>query len=121
CEQNEYSVICCTHSSFLKSFYNRIRFPLIIEHAFKYEPEDPLPVNFYFANHDKLEVANVLKLLDSLDQKNQKAKLFKALEITAPVLPIPIYWHNRDGVVLGINEHCLKAIGTSREIIGKTP
>ncbi len=52
---------------------------------------------------------------------NHACKIFEALEIVEPILPTPFYWMDADGVVLGINELCLKAIGSSREIIGKKP
>lgn len=123
CELRGFSIIGCTHNNFLKSFFRRIKFPLLHEHAFKYEESDIMPVNFYFADQDKLEVSKMVQALESLgknSKKNQK-RVFEALEIAAPLLPVPLYWHGRDGVLLGINEHCLKAIGTSRDIIGKTP
>ena len=49
------------------------------------------------------------------------SQIITALEIAAPILPTPVYWLSKDGVVLGINEHCLKAIGATPDIIGKTP
>lgn len=58
-------------------------------------------------------------------QKNQNQNQFSvldALKIVAPILPIPVYWHDRDSRVLGINDLCLKGMGTTAEnVIGKTP
>ena len=123
CEDNQSSAFTCTHNGYLKSFYRKIQFPLKVEHAFKYELQDPLPVNFYFADYEKSEVVEIRKKLEYLenDLSNNAAKIFKALETVEPILPTPFYWMDKDGVVLGINELCLKAIGTTREIIGKKP
>jgi len=45
-----------------------------------------------------------------------------ALEIVSPILPLPVYWHDRQGHVLGINELCLKGMGTTLDkVLGKTP
>jgi PAS domain S-box-containing protein len=49
------------------------------------------------------------------------ASVLKALELVAEILPTPVYWHDNTGVVLGINEQCLEAIGASRKIVGKRP
>lgn len=122
CDKHDLSVFTCTHNAYLKYFYGQIEFPLKVEHAFKYEEQDPMPVNFYYASHEKDEVNDIvgnLKYLTKLSTK--KFNILELLDIVAPVLPVPVYWHDINGVVLGINEHCLKAIGTSREIIGKTP
>ncbi len=63
---------------------------------------------------------------DILETRNDKLNqnsisVFKALEIVAPILPTPVYWHDINGIVLGINERCIKAIGANMDIIGKTP
>lgn len=49
--------------------------------------------------------------------------MLKALELVAPILPTPIYWHDVKGVVLGVNEHCVIGMGakSANDIIGKTP
>lgn len=123
CEQKGYSPLTCTSDGFLKFFYKKIEFPMLMEHAFKYEPSDPLAVNFYFADHAKREVLNIINILERVDKgsNTNSTKIFKALEIAAPVLPVPVYWHDKHGVLLGINEHGLKGMGTSRQIVGKTP
>lgn len=123
CEQIKCSVLCCTHDSFLKYFFGRIEFPLKMAQAFKYEPNDSLPVNFYMADHEKNEIANIINILEISETAPKTASIgiLKALEIAAEHLPLPVYWQDREGVVLGINELGLKGMGTSREIIGKTP
>ncbi|MCD6026768.1 MAG: hypothetical protein K0R08_1287 [Solimicrobium sp.] len=55
------------------------------------------------------------------DVSNNARDIFKALQTVESILPTPFYWMSPDGVVLGINELCLKAMGTTREIIGKKP
>lgn len=123
CDERKYSVISCTRNSFFRSFFRRIGLPLKMGQAFKYEPQDHAPVDFYLADHAKMEVAKIINSLERLDKRHraQTTEIFKALEIAAPLLPNPVYWQDRQGVVLGINDHCLEAMGTSREIIGKTP
>lgn len=123
CNENNCSVLAFTHNGYLKSLFRKIEFPLKMEQAFKYEPQDPSPVNFYFAAYAKSEVSEVFKKLEYLesDISNNARTLFKALQTVEPILPTPFYWMNSEGVVLGINELCLKAIGTTREIIGRKP
>lgn len=52
-----------------------------------------------------------------------KTSLFKQLEEIAPMIPAPIYWLNRDCIVLGGNQECLDAVGASglEDVVGKTP
>jgi len=123
CQANNLSVICCTHNGYLKNIFKRIGFPLIVEHAFKYEAIDPLPVNLYVADYLK-DVPHMVYALECLDGdlSPNSSKIFKALELVAPVLPVSTYWHDTDGVVLGVNEHCLNRIGSSyQNIVGKSP
>jgi PAS domain S-box-containing protein len=123
CEKQHFSIFTCTHNGYLKYFYEQVEFPLIKEQAFKYEPQDSMPVNFYFANYKNDEVNTMVGNLKyfSRNTASKKYNLFELLHIVAPVLPVPVYWHDTAGVLLGINEQCLKAIGTSREIVGKSP
>ncbi len=123
CEQNHYPIFACTHNGYLKSLFKRIEFPIKKEFAFKYEPQDVSAVNFYYADYKKGEVKDTLQKLEYLenDVSNNARSLFKALQTVEPILPTPFYWMDTQGVVLGINELCLKAIGTTREIIGKKP
>lgn len=123
CEENRYSTITCTHNNYLKALYKKIGFPVKKEHAFKYEEQDPSPVNFYFADYEKSEIHKIVKNLEHLesDLNSNATRIFKALETVEPILPTPFYWMDVNGVVLGINDLCLQAIGTTREIIGKKP
>ncbi|HMT02812.1 MAG TPA: PAS domain-containing sensor histidine kinase [Burkholderiales bacterium] len=66
-------------------------------------------------------MTDILETIDDKPNQNSMSVL-KALEIVAPILPTPVYWHDVNGVVLGVNEHCLKGMGTIREeVIGRTP
>ena len=123
CEENQYHVIAFTANGYLKTLCKKISFPLKQEQAFKYEPHDPSAVNFYFADYKKTEVRETLKNLEYLenDISNNARSIFKALQTVESILPTPIYWMDSQGVVLGINELGLKAMGTTREIIGKKP
>lgn len=48
--------------------------------------------------------------------------MLDAIEIVAPLLPVPIYWHDCDGRVLGVNTLCLAGMGKPLgEVLGKTP
>ncbi len=123
CEEQHYSIIACTHNGYLKALFKKIGLPLKKEHAFKYEEHDTSAVNFYFADYNKGEVAEATKKLEDLTSNlsGNAAKIFRALETVESILPTPFYWMDANGVVLGINDLCLKAIGSSREIIGKKP
>lgn len=123
CQANQLSVICNTHNGYLKNMFKRIGFPLVMEHAFKYEPADPMPVNLYVADSKKHipDMVYALECLDG-DLSPNSYKIFKALELVAPILPVSTYWHDVNGVVLGVNEHCLNRIGSSyQDIVGKSP
>ncbi len=126
CEDHQYSV-CATpnfsYNGYIVKLLKEIGWPLKMEIAFKYEEQDPGPVNFNFADYAKSEVKNVILNLASYQVgiNPNNAKILDALEIVAPILPTPVYWHDTKGIVLGMNAHCLKAIGATRDIIGKTP
>jgi PAS domain-containing protein len=126
CERHQHSLMAFVSNSYLKSLLKDIEFPLIVEHAFKYEPQDPSPVNFYFASYDKAEVANMikhLKLSQKISNLDGNSAIFNALNLAAQLIPIPVYWHDITGVVLGLNEYCINGMGakTKGDIIGKTP
>ncbi len=72
---------------------------------------------------DVAEIKNVLKELKETKSKEhvEKMDILDALEMVSPVLPTMVYWHDLDGVVLGANDICLKEIGETRDIIGKSP
>ena len=123
CQEHQYHALAFTHNGYLKALFKKIEFPLNKEQAFKYESQDSSPVNFYFADYKKSEVNEVQKKLEYLenDLSNNARSIFKALHIVEQILPTPFYWMNAQGVVLGINELCLRAIGATRDIIGKQP
>jgi len=123
CQENQFHLLAFTHNGYLKSFFKRMAFPMKKERAFKFESQTEKAVNFYFANFKKSEVGETLKRLEDLDNDlgNGSTSIIKALRTVEPILPTPFYWMSDQGVVLGINELCLKAMGTTREIIGKTP
>lgn len=79
CEINHYNVFACTHDAYLKSFYNRIKFPLKLEGAFKYKSADEMPVDFYFASYQQEEVKTIISKLepatyDAKDHFDQELK-----------------------------------------------
>ena len=125
CQRNKFSVFGCLSNTYIKSLFHRIKFNPKIEQAFRYEETDPTPVSLYLIDFKKSEfdaiVENLRKSVNYADSKNHISVL-DALEIVAPILPVPVYWHDRNGHVLGINELCLKGMGiTSEDVIGKTP
>lgn len=126
CENSQYSICTTTSNEYLIAMLKKIHFPLKAERAFKYEEQDSAPVNFYFADYRKSEIKNVISNLKShIDQKEAKTNsisIFSALEIVSSIIPTSLYWHDTAGAVLGLNSHCLKEIGRTRdEVIGKTP
>ena len=48
--------------------------------------------------------------------------MFRQLEVLALMLPIPLYWLDMEGVILGVNDAALKAIGCKsiNDILGRT-
>jgi len=123
CQKNQFHLLTFTHNGYLKFFFRKIAFPMKREHAFNYEPQVDKAVNFYFADFKKLEVDETLKKLEDLENESGTGSggIFKALQTVEAILPTPFYWMSPQGVVLGINELMLKAMGTTREIIGKKP
>lgn len=123
CDENKYSFCAFASNAHITGVLVRMGCPLILEYAFKYEEQDPVPVNFYFADYLQAETKKVLLHTKSQEKKSNSndTRIFDILEIVAPILPTIIYWHDTNGVVLGVNAHCLKAIGATRDIIGKTP
>jgi PAS domain S-box-containing protein len=120
CQANKYSVFGCVSHERIKRLFTKINVPLKIESGFKYEDTDLTPVNFYFVDYNKGELKTVINNLEN--SKLNTIDILKLLEIVAPIIPTPLYWMDRDGVVIGINGQCLNAMGTTREnIIGKTP
>lgn len=60
CEDNQYSILGASNYDYIIALFKDIGFPLKIEHAFKYEEHDSLPVNFYFADYAKSQVKKLL-------------------------------------------------------------
>ncbi|MET3105355.1 signal transduction histidine kinase/GNAT superfamily N-acetyltransferase [Oxalobacteraceae bacterium GrIS 1.18] len=123
CQHLRYSVLTSTTNSYLKLLFKKIEFPLKAEHAFKYEAHDQSAVHFYFADYQTGEVNDTLQKLEFLesDISNNAKNILQALHIAESIIPTPFYWMDSEGVVLGINDLALKAMGTTREIIGKKP
>lgn len=79
CEINHYNTFACTQEAYLKSFYNRIKFPLQLENAFKHQSLDEKTVDFYFANFEKEEIKTIISqlelgTLDARDHYEQELK-----------------------------------------------
>lgn len=69
CEDNKYSVLGTSHHGYIVRLFEKIGFPLKKEYAFKYEENDPLKANFYFADYAKSEIKNMILNLEE-DIKN---------------------------------------------------
>jgi PAS domain S-box-containing protein len=125
CQENHYSICGASSNAYIIKLFKDIHFPLKMELAFKYEEDDPAPVNFYFADDNHSEIETMIARLESYDsgKNNNNSKIFEALELVAPILPTLVYWHDTQGVVLGLNALCLKGMGVSKkeEVLGKTP
>jgi len=65
CEENKYSVFGTSNHQYIIDLFKRIGYPLKIENAFKYEEQDPSPVNLYFADYTKAEVKNMILKLET--------------------------------------------------------
>jgi PAS domain S-box-containing protein len=128
CQKNKFSVFggLDLNNSAIKSLFTKVNLSAKVGQAFKYEASDPLPINFYMLNYAQNEYNKIienLKISLELHLKPRPYSIMQALELVAPILPAPVYWHDREGAVLGLNDSCLKVMGAlSREdIIGKTP
>lgn len=126
CQKEQASVFGSATNPYVKSLLRRIEWPLKQEQAFKFEESDSASVNFYLADYKNGEVDNIierLKFLGRSRKADQHISILDALSMVAPIFPAPVYWHDVNGVVLGLNEHCLKGMGVSSSdaVIGKTP
>lgn len=120
----EKSVFGCLSNSIIKGLFKQIELPLKMQNAFKYEDHDYKPVNFYYIDYKKNEYEIVLNNLKNLLPQSYLSypSIFEMLEVLSLVMPIPMYWHDVNGKLLGINKHCLEGMGTTREkVIYKTP
>ncbi|MBP9742826.1 MAG: hypothetical protein KBD37_05660 [Burkholderiales bacterium] len=57
-----------------------------------------------------LKIIKNLKKLVMPSLTPKRHSIIEALELVAPMLPAPVYWHDKAGVVLGINELYLEGI-----------
>lgn len=123
CHEEKYNVIVCPVDGYINLLLKKISFPIKQEYAFKYEDHDGSFVHFYLAHWAKNEIELVIKNLEYVDNDlNKKThNIFRALQTVEPILPTPFYWMDKQGVVLGINDLCLKSTRNTREIIGKNP
>lgn len=125
-QKNKSSAFGSVSNPYVKNLIRLIEWPCKVENAFKFEEQDPLPVNFYLAEYKNGEINNIVNRLNLLENSqliNNHITILDALNLVAPILPTPIYWHDINGAVLGLNDSCLQTMGApSREsIIGKTP
>lgn len=124
CKKNRYSVMAFSNNYLVNLIFKRIEFPLSMEAAFKYDSMDLTPVNFYFATYQHGDITKILNNISQLkapDVKNTQSFL-EALDVVAQILPTQIYWQDRNGKVLGANEHTIKSMGATRDrIMGHTP
>jgi hypothetical protein len=65
CEENKYSVFGASNHKCIINLFYKIGYPLKIENAFKYEEQDPFPVNLYFADYAKSEIKNMILTLET--------------------------------------------------------
>lgn len=125
CQRNKFSVFTCIGNVYIKSLFQRIKLPPKIDQTFKYEETDPTSVSLYLIDYQKGDfdhiIENIRANINFAHTHNYSA-VIDALEIVAPLLPLPVYWHDRQGHVLGINELCLQGMGTTLDkVLGKSP
>jgi hypothetical protein len=65
CEDNKYSVFGTSNHEYIIKLFKKIGYPLKMENAFKYEEQDPSPVNLYFADYAKSEIRNMILILET--------------------------------------------------------
>lgn len=123
-QKEKASVFGTASNGYIQSVLRRIEWPCKQESAFKFEESDPTSVNFYLADYKNGEIANIIHNIKLLEKKhNQKnLSILDALNMIAPIFPVPMYWHDTKGVVLGANIQCLNGMGKmAEEVLGKTP
>ena len=123
CQRNRYSVFGGVANQYIKNLFQRVKLLPRVAHAFKYEESDSCPVSFYFIDYEKGEFKPIIaNLRDTLCPTKSIQSVIEALEIVAPLLPVPAYWMDTQGQVLGANDLCLKGMGADRsQVIGKKP
>lgn len=124
CAEEKAAVFGSASNGYVKSVLRHIEWPCKKEEAFKFEETDPAAVNFYLANTKNGEIENMIKNIKSLKETRHRKtfNILDALNLVAPIFPVPMYWHDTKGVVLGINAQALKGMDKSlEEVLGKTP
>lgn len=109
----------CTSHLCLRRLFQQIEFKPLLARAFKYAETDPEPVDVYYGSPRELK-----QLCKRLRATLASSKdILTALELVANTIPTPLYWHDTEGRVLGLNEACLQGMGAQNRtsIIGKTP
>ncbi len=124
CQKEKMSIFGSTSNGYLKSVLRQIEWPCKKEDAFKFDETDSTPVNFYLADYRKSEISHMIEKIKTLEnfKSNRPLDILNALHIVAPIFPAPMYWHDTEGIVLGINAQCLQSIDKSiGEVLGRTP
>ncbi len=75
CEKNEYSILGTSHHKFIIDLFKSIDYPLKVDNAFKYEEQDPYPVNFYFADYRKSEIKIMIQNLEKNIRNFMQSKI----------------------------------------------
>ncbi len=119
CRLQKKSWVGCTSHPSIRRLFQKISLKPLLAKAFKYAETDPESVDVFCADPVKLKVycKNLRATLAS--QQN----ILDALEMIAPVVPTPLYWHDMEGRVLGLNHATLEIMGAPdrASIIGKSP
>lgn len=119
CRRTKKTWVGCSSHPRVKKLFQKIEFKPMCANAFKYAETDPIAVDVYCADYRQLKV-----LCKNLQATLKPLKtVFDALELVAPIVPVPLYWHDTQGHVLGLNDACLEIMGAPGRaaIIGKTP
>ncbi len=80
CQANGYSVSISPGKNPIRTMLDDIGCPLKKKDAFKYEPHDPSPVSFYFADYEKSEVKFMIDFLEKDSGINKFVGLEQQLE-----------------------------------------
>jgi len=122
--KHKLNIFGCSNNAYIRSLFNRINLPLIEEAAFKYHESDSSPVSFYMVNYKKGDYASIISSLKNIiDSRKNTNKLSDILKNIVSIVPVPMYWMDVNGVVLGVNSLCLKGMGVTKidDVVGKTP
>lgn len=61
---NNLSIFGGSNNRFIKTIFKKIGVPLIKENAFKYETNDPEPVNFYYIDYEQNRFSSIINKLN---------------------------------------------------------